>query len=73
MRADVKIGSMFPDYELPDHTGEPHRLSEIQHDDPMVIVLAREAYSAKDQVHHEGGASGSASTHRSWAGRRGPA
>jgi peroxiredoxin len=50
MRADVKIGSLFPDYELPDQTGQPRRLSEIQHDDPMVIVLAREAYSAKDQA-----------------------
>jgi peroxiredoxin len=57
MRADVKIGSVFPDYELPDHAGEPRRLSEIQHDDPMVIVLAREAYSAKDQVQHEGSCS----------------
>jgi peroxiredoxin len=54
VRADVKVGSVFPDYELPDHTGAPRRLSEIQHDDPMVIVLAREAYSAKDQLQHEG-------------------
>jgi hypothetical protein len=44
----------FPDYELPDHTGRPRRLSEVQGDDPMIIVLAREAYSAKDQVQHEG-------------------
>jgi peroxiredoxin len=54
MRADVKVGSVFPDYELPDHTGQPLKLSEIQGDDPMIIVLAREAYSAKDQVQQEG-------------------
>jgi peroxiredoxin len=54
MRADIKPGATFPDYELPDHTGRPRRLSEIQGEDPMVIVLAREAYSAKDQVQHEG-------------------
>jgi hypothetical protein len=39
---------------LPDHTGRPTRLSEIQDGDPMIIVLAREAYSAKDQRQHEG-------------------
>jgi peroxiredoxin len=48
MRADVRVGSAFPDYELPDHTGTPRRLSELQGEDPMIIVLAREAYSAKD-------------------------
>jgi peroxiredoxin len=54
MRADVTVRAVFPDYELPDHTGQLRRLSEIQGDDPMVIVLAREAYSAKDQIQHEG-------------------
>jgi hypothetical protein len=54
MRADIEPGTAFPDYELPDHTGRPRRLSEIQGEDPMIIVLAREAYSAKDQVQHEG-------------------
>src|SRR5690242_13066197 len=54
MRADVKPGSTFPDYQLLDHTGTPRRLSEIQGGDPLIIVLAREAYSAKDQRQHEG-------------------
>jgi peroxiredoxin len=54
MRADIGPGVTFPDFELPDHTGRLRRLSEIQGDDPMVIVLAREAYSAKDQVQREG-------------------
>src|SRR5512132_2527122 len=54
MRADVGPGVAFPDYELPDQTGRLRRLSEIQGEDPMVIVLAREAYSAKDQAQHEG-------------------
>jgi peroxiredoxin len=54
MRADVKPGTTFPDYQLLDHTGQPRRLSEIQGGDPMIIVLAREAYSAKDQRQHEG-------------------
>jgi peroxiredoxin len=54
MRADITPGSTFPDYELPDHTGRPRKLSELQRGDPMVIVLAREAYSAKDQIQQEG-------------------
>ena len=54
MRADIAVRSRFPDYELVDHTGERRRLSEIQDGCPLVIVLAREAYSAKDQVQHEG-------------------
>ena len=54
MRADITPGSTFPDYELPDHTGRPRRLSELQRGDPMVIVLAREAYSAKDQIQQQG-------------------
>jgi peroxiredoxin len=54
MRADITVGSAFPDYELPDHTGTPRRLSELQGEDPIIIVLAREAYSAKDQRQQEG-------------------
>ena len=54
MRSDITPGRAFPDYELPDHTGKPRRLSQIQAGDPMIIVLAREAYSAKDQWQHAG-------------------
>jgi peroxiredoxin len=54
MRTDVKVGAKFPDYEVPDHNGVPRRLSELQGDDPMVIVLAREAYSGKDQRQQQG-------------------
>jgi peroxiredoxin len=54
MRADIQPGAQFPDYELLDHAATLRTLSEIQGDDPLVIVLAREAYSAKDQRQHEG-------------------
>jgi len=30
MRADIVAGSVFPDYELTDHTGERRKLSELQ-------------------------------------------
>jgi peroxiredoxin len=54
MRADITVGSAFPDYELPDHTGTLRRLSELQGEDPMIIVLARGACSAKDQRQQQG-------------------
>jgi peroxiredoxin len=46
----LAIGAAFPNYSLLDHTGHRRTLSELQGEDPMIIVLAREAYSAKDQV-----------------------
>jgi len=41
MRADIVPGARFPDYELPDQTGAPRKLSELQGADPMVVVLSR--------------------------------
>ena len=41
MRADIASGGTFPDYELPDHTSVPRRLSELQGDDPLILTLAR--------------------------------
>ena len=41
MRSDVIPGSVFPDYQLPDHTGTLRRLSEIQGDDPLILTLSR--------------------------------
>ena len=31
---------MFPDYELSDHHGKHRTLSELQHGDPLVLVLS---------------------------------
>src|SRR5215211_2910342 len=36
MRPDIAPGGTFPDYELPDHTNVPRRLSELQGDDPLI-------------------------------------
>lgn len=44
MREDVRVGEVFPDYELPDHTNRPCSLSELQGDDPMVLILSRGSY-----------------------------
>jgi peroxiredoxin len=54
VRSDMVVGATFPDYELPDQTGEHRRLSELQGDDPMIVVLGRGGYCPKDQRQHEG-------------------
>jgi len=52
MRADIVPGGTFPDYELPDHTSTPRRLSELQGRDPLVVLLARGHYCPKEHQHH---------------------
>jgi peroxiredoxin len=52
MRPDIHPGGRFPDYELPDHTGTRRRLSEIQGDDPMILVLSRGHFCPKDRQQH---------------------
>jgi peroxiredoxin len=49
MRADIKVGGTFPDYELTDHTGTRRKLSEIQGGDPMILVLSRGHFCPKDR------------------------
>jgi peroxiredoxin len=39
---------VFPDYELPDHTGKHRKLSEIQGTDPLIVVLSRGSFCPKD-------------------------
>lgn len=54
MRSDIVPGAAFPDFELSDHTGKRRKLSELQGDDPMILVLARGGYCPKDRRQHEG-------------------
>jgi peroxiredoxin len=54
MRSDMIPGAVFPDYELPDHTTKRRKLSELQGQDPMVLVLSRGGYCPKDRRQHEG-------------------
>jgi peroxiredoxin len=54
MRSDIVLGSKFPDYELSDHTGKHRKLSDLQGQDPMVVILSRGAYCPKDRRQHEG-------------------
>jgi peroxiredoxin len=52
MRADIAPGGTFPDYELTDHTKTRRSLSELQGDDPLILVLARGHYCPKDHQQH---------------------
>ena len=52
MRADIRTGAAFPDYELPDHTGTRRKLSDLQGIDPMIVVLSRGHYCPKDRRQH---------------------
>jgi len=44
MRNDLKIGRPFPDFELPDVSNRPRRLSEILGGFPGVLVFIRGSF-----------------------------
>jgi peroxiredoxin len=52
MRSDIVPGACFPDYELIDHTKRPRRLSAIQGNDPMILVLSRGHFCPKEHQQH---------------------
>jgi peroxiredoxin len=52
MRPDIAPGGAFPDYELPDQTRTPRRLSELQGEDPLILTLARGHYCPKEHQQH---------------------
>jgi peroxiredoxin len=51
---DMVPGAVFPDYELSDHNGKHHKLSELQEPDPMAVVLSRRGYCPKERRQAEG-------------------
>ena len=52
MRPDIAPGGTFPDYQLTDHTKTRRKLSALQGNDPMILVLARGHFCPKDNQHH---------------------
>ena len=52
MRSDIVPGGSLPDYELPNHLGNPTRLSGIQGWDPLILTLARGHYCPKEHQQH---------------------
>ena len=49
MRADLKVGARFPSFELPDHTGETRKLSQLLRGFPGVLMFGRGHYCPKDR------------------------
>ena len=47
MRSDIVPGAIFPDYELSDHTAKRSKLSELQGQHPMVLVLSRGGFAPR--------------------------
>jgi peroxiredoxin len=41
MRADLVIGGRLPDIELPDHRGQPVRLSKLAAGFPLILSFYR--------------------------------
>jgi peroxiredoxin Q/BCP len=44
IRQDLKPGNLFPDFELPDQDGLPHRLSDLMGGWPTIVVFWRGGY-----------------------------
>jgi peroxiredoxin len=47
--SNIKVGMTFPDFELSDENAEPHRLSELQGDDLMVLMLGRGEHCPRER------------------------
>ena len=54
MRSDIVTGALFPDFDLSDHHGTHRTLSQLQEQDPLVVVLSRGGYCPKERRQHEG-------------------
>ena len=54
MRPDIVPGAIFPGYELSDHSANRRKLSELQGQHPMVLVLSRGSFCPKDRRQAEG-------------------
>jgi peroxiredoxin len=48
MHSDIGEGSQFPNYELPDHSGDMRKLSDLQGSNPMVLHLSRGGFDPKE-------------------------
>jgi peroxiredoxin len=51
MLRNIDIGDVFPDFELPDENGELHRLSELQGEDVLVLMLGRGEHCPRERQH----------------------
>jgi peroxiredoxin len=53
MSHNLVPGAVLPDFELPDDAGVKHRLSELQGNDPMVLLLGRGEHCPRERQHQQ--------------------
>ena len=51
MLKDLRRGDVLPDFALPDENGRVHRLSTLQGDDVMVLMLGRGEHCPRERQH----------------------
>ena len=51
MSKGLNVGDTLPDFALPDQDGVVRRLSELQGDDPMVLLLGRGEHCPRERQH----------------------
>ena len=51
MSRGLSPGATLPDFELPDETGRLYRLSDLQGDDAMVLMLGRGEHCPRERQH----------------------
>jgi peroxiredoxin len=49
----IEVGMTLTDYELSDENGDMHRLSELQGDDVMVLMLGRGEHCPRERQHQK--------------------
>src|SRR6266540_4807501 len=47
----IKVGATLPDFELSDENGVMHRLSELQGDNAMILMLGRGEHCPRERQH----------------------
>ena len=53
MSQGLTPGAVLPDFILPDTTGTPRRLSELQGDNPMILLLGRGEHCPRERQHQK--------------------
>ena len=51
MSRGLTPGATLPDFELPDETGTLHKLSELQGDNAMILMLGRGEHCPRERQH----------------------
>jgi len=49
MHPDLQVGNKFPNFELPDHTGEIYKLSQLLRGFPTALIFSRGWFCPKDR------------------------